>query len=320
MRKKQMASCCLCTAAMVLLLGKTAYAWEPVDTNGDGVLDSIMFCDGYCDSIECSYGHDGYIAMSLDGTQGYSEPVLNRLDEMCRKNPGYVKRIHEEKEAQMQEEEVVSEIGHQMEAKIDEIAGQCFNDSMTVIEKFYAALEYFDANYPFDDNAPKLSNLELYGSSTSNMRIRQEFLMKTRVLNKEQRNQMIRMFVLPDYDQQYGAREGGMDIGLRYYTMAKYFHSSMEEPYRFRIDPYVVGPFFTYFIDGKLYSLNVETLELIEGWTEETKQKLRNTTFCLDRTAYFSEEIARSPEKLKWIPEEFKKFLKDNGCHAPWLQ
>lgn len=313
MRKKRMLPFCLCTAAMVFVLGKTAYAWEAVDTNGDGVLDSIMFCDGYCDSFESTkHGHDGYIGMAPGGTQVYNEFFLNRLDEECRKNPGYVKRMHEENEIRRQEERVRLEIGIQIESQMDEIARQYFNDSMTMIEKIYAALEYFKANYVFDDNAP---DVYIY-----DVPIIQAFLTKTIVLNKEQYNEMIQRLVIPsggsDNSRSFMS-EDGIFGETHYCSLGKYFPFSREEYFRCYLDPMVVNHSRNYFIDGKVYTLNLDTLELTEGWTEEMKQSLLDTTFCEDRIALFS---LRSPEEWKWIPEEFKQFLKDNGYHASWMQ
>jgi len=281
---------------MTLFLGNTVYAWEVVDTNNDGAVDSIRFCDGYC--LDMNDVHVTHIFVYDPATNKFVERLyeetLNQYDEECRKNPGYMQRKVEGDAKYQAELKRREECQRQTQAKLDEIAGQCFNNSMTSIEKIQAALEYFKANYSFDDNTPDTD-----WSSIADARL--EFLMKTRVLNKKERNTAIEAFIF-DYLKKYWAPDA-VENRLKYYK-----------------DPFQPNYTTTYFIEGKLYSLNLETLELREGWTEEMKQSLLTTSFCEDRVRAFSDNTKYDPETWKWVPEEFKKFFRDNGYDAPWLQ
>ncbi|NBH36259.1 hypothetical protein D3Z58_22720 [Clostridiaceae bacterium] len=103
-------------------------------------------------------------------------------------------------------------------------------------------------------------------------------------------------------------------------SFGKYLYSVEDSPLRYGLDR-LANNVATFFIDGKLYSLNMETLELTEGWTEEAKQSWLPQ--CEQRVWSISNNISNSyygPEDVKWIPEEYKKFFRDNGYDAPWLQ
>lgn len=300
---------CFCTVAMTLLLGSAAYAWEAVDTNNDGVVDSIMFCDGYC--LDMNDSHVTKISVYDPATNKFVERLyeetLNKYDEECRKNPGYMQRKIEgdaKYQAELKREE---ECQRQIQAKLDEIAGQCFNNSMTSSEKIQAALEYFKVNYPFDENAPD-GDGSYYGVD---LETSLGFLMKTntRVLSKEERSGLIEGYI-------FGGLFLSENMSMRKYWAPDY----VGNPLKYYRDPFQPNHTITYFIEGKLYSLNLETLEFRAGWTEEMKQSLLATSFCEERIRYFSNSEKYTPEDRKWIPEEFNMFLRDNGYEVPWMQ
>ncbi|MEH2932865.1 hypothetical protein VSQ48_23850 [Candidatus Ventrimonas sp. KK005] len=314
---KKRLSLFFCTAAMTFLFGSAAYAWEALDTNNDGVADSVRFCDGYCIGIPDSDFYELIVyspATEIGGEvkEGLNERWLNIMDENCRKNPGYVQRLKENRQKGKEKQARELEIGRQMVAKIDEIAGAYFNDSMTRIQKIYAVLEYCKGNYPFDDNVPD--------ASMASLETKYEFLVKTKVLNKKQRNEMIRSVVFDNwaYDEVVG--EYGTAHMPHSCSFGKYLYSVEDSPLRYGLDR-LANNVATFFIDGKLYSLNMETLELTEGWTEEAKQSWLPQ--CEQRVWSISNNISNGyygPEDVKWIPEEYKKFFRDNGYDAPWLQ
>ena len=83
---RKMLSLCFCTAAMTLLFGSAAYAWEAIDTNNDGAADSVSFCDGYCIGIPDSDFHELIVygpATEIGGPvrESLNERLLNLMDE-----------------------------------------------------------------------------------------------------------------------------------------------------------------------------------------------------------------------------------------------
>lgn len=164
------------------------YAWEVLDTNGDGVDDTIQFCDGYQAPIEEYYE---YKVSAYECTYWLSKNRLDYIDEKCRETPGYL-----EKQKDLLEKNKKIEIEKRKYYKLiddieKEIVRNAINDSMNYSEKIISILNYIKSNYPIDEG------LDDYKYDPDDARPREYmFLSHSRNFNKKDYSDIIYSLVL----------------------------------------------------------------------------------------------------------------------------
>lgn len=271
---------------LLLVCPISSYAYEIIDTDGDGVDDTVRFSDGYCDPLE---NYTSYIVSPEGGIPCIETERIEKVDENCKKTPGYIQKEREKWEAIRQEY-----LMHQAnEAALDElkkqIIAQCTNDSMSLIEKVQALLTYLKSNYEVDKSAPDYQ----YGVNTKYYNgLVGEFLTKERVMNEKNYRQaitelicspraedMIRKFILKDNE------DFAILCDRNYATLLR--------------------------IEGKWYSFDLITLEIEEGFSEQVKKNILE--IAEGYIANYGSDLPINHSQLNQLPEDIKQYVRDHG-------
>ncbi|CUQ57250.1 MULTISPECIES: hypothetical protein [Hungatella] len=157
------------TSSVVMSLAMfpiNAFAWEAIDTNGDGLDDTIRFCDGYESPIEKWQLHDfwDWNKVELD------TKALDLNDDFCRKNPGAQQRVDElipiEKEWE-----------NKLQPIIDDVILKSKSSSNNRVEKLNTFLKEVNTRIKMDINAPhriypwEVDKSEFTGNSTIDLHL-----------------------------------------------------------------------------------------------------------------------------------------------------
>lgn len=281
----------IAVAGIMLLLACpiSSYAYEIMDTDGDGVNDTVRFSDGFCDPLE---NYTSYIVAPGDWIPCIDTERIEKMDENCKKWPGYIQNTRDlvakaQEEARIQEEneEVIVELKKQ-------IIAQCTNDSMSLAEKIQSLLAYLKGNYEIDESAPDYHyNTKYYNGLTA------EFLTKERIMNEKNYRQAIASLI-------YNPMQDDM---VHEYLLKE---NQIYKCYSSRNWVEVLQ------IEDAWYTFCWNTLELKEGFSEEARKNiLIDAEIAADTTyrKYTGLDVGLAQENIKHLPEEIKQYIRDNG-------
>lgn len=279
-----------------------AHAWEVLDTDGDGVNDTIQFCDGYREPIE------KYMITQVcpeDPPPSWLDSkYLDFIDEMCRKNPGYLEQEKARVE-KIQKDAIESRKYRRLEYDVEnEIVIKSTNDSMSYTDKIFSVLNYIKTNYLIQEDA------EDYKYNSEELQSREYlFLSHKRSFNKKDYNGIVFKLLLNDgiidrhIDGFVTYAEDGTSqvtrVGDHYYDLFK-----------------TIGNKLLVLIDGNWYEFDPESLEFTEGLSENSVNTICNWP---DSGVNPYRPDNRGDERCwKNMPEEIKKRRRALGNHIPF--
>lgn len=283
----------IAVAGIMLLLARpiSSYAYEIIDTDGDGENDTVRFSDGFCDPLE---NYTSYIVSPEGGIPCIETERIEKVDENCKKTPGYIQKEREKWEA-IRQEYLTQEANKAAIGELKkQIVAQCTNDSMSLIEKIQSLLTYLKSNYEIDESASDYQygvNKKYYNGLIA------EFLTKERIMNEKNYRQAIAELIYSpmsdDMVHEYLLKENQDYRCLSYRNWVCVLR-----------------------IEGEYYSFDTNALKLEEGFSEQALKNILVDAEVASGTPYVTnlpDDIGWAQERIKELPEEIKQYIRDNG-------